>query len=360
VERLAEIAGLEELRAAASNLNFDSTISRELVHRRFIDHVFVTDLTLIGDDHFLCAGRLPQMHGYFNEECSAPCCSIFAVSEITRQACIAISHRYLDVPDGYSQIIRSAGGVMDDSCDLYAPGKRSAEFLIRVRISNQHYRRTGELIGLTATYTGYSELQPLFHGSGDWMLVPKKMYKRLRHQVREPLSAASAAESGRRRTDPSSVGRRSRRHVVISQPKPGADGASYHADLIANPEHPYFFEHEVDHVPGMMLLEGCNQFAIGVTTALSGFAPCDVQLKRYEMRFFRFAGLEAPVQLEAPIERVVNLRSERRSVLLQITVSQEGVVLAEFDLTMVTQKPVERWESEPSERRERGAAAPGA
>jgi hypothetical protein len=101
----------------AAQINFDSTISRRLVHRDFIDHVLVTDLLRLEELRFLCGARMPQSHSYFNES-GGPSVysSILLSAEMGRQACIAISHQFLGVSTSLAYILR------DMSCSMERPG----------------------------------------------------------------------------------------------------------------------------------------------------------------------------------------------------------------------------------------------
>ena len=47
----------EDLRPHAASLSFDTTVSRRLVHRAFIDHVLVTDILRLDERRFLMWGK---------------------------------------------------------------------------------------------------------------------------------------------------------------------------------------------------------------------------------------------------------------------------------------------------------------
>ncbi|MFQ5527230.1 MAG: AfsA-related hotdog domain-containing protein [Thermoanaerobaculia bacterium] len=312
------------------------------MHRNYIDHVLITDVARLDDDYFLCAGRLPQLHGYFNEVRQTPCCNVFSASEIARQASLAISHRYLEIPEGFAQIMHSARGRMEDAWDDRTVAPRSPEFLLEVRLIDRRYRKTGELIGVNADYTGYSDFSKVYRSHGEWTLVPKKLYQRLRHQASDSISQDQAEAMRSQAIEPSSVGRKTTENVFISNPT--AESHGYSTYLITDSAHPYFFEHEIDHVPGMLLLEGCYQFAVAVSGAVDVRSPEDLTLQRYTMCFHRFAGLGAPVRLAAipgSLERISNGNEVR---VFEITASQDEVTIAEFQLVLgikptVTQSP---------------------
>ena len=56
--------------------------------------------------------------------------------------------------------------------------------------------------------------------------------------------------------------RRLRRdNIVIAVPAFNGDRTTFTTSLLIDATHPYFFDHPCDHVPGMLLLEGCVQLA---------------------------------------------------------------------------------------------------
>lgn len=72
--------------------------------------------------------------------------------------------------------------------------------------------------------------------------------------------------------------------------------------LVVDTSHPFFFEHPLDHVPGLMLIEGTRQ----VGTAISHLfydVPFDLAfiLNRLDVRFTNFAELTSPVAAQLTI-----------------------------------------------------------
>ena len=45
--------------------SFSSTVPRELVHRRAISEVFMTDIRRIGEGRYLAAAQWPRLHPFF-------------------------------------------------------------------------------------------------------------------------------------------------------------------------------------------------------------------------------------------------------------------------------------------------------
>jgi hypothetical protein len=94
------------------------------------------------------------------------------------------------------------------------------------------------------------------------------------------LGSGRAAEAAR---EPSSV--------VITRPVQGRDG-TLRAQLVVDESHPYFFDHPLDHVSGILMLEGLLQLLEGSDVVRGGF------LRQMRATFPRFCEKDPPVQLE--------------------------------------------------------------
>jgi hypothetical protein len=321
----------EHLRLSAAEINFDSTISRRLVHRNFIDHVLVTDVVRIQDDQFLCGARLPQSHPYFNETSGGGgCSSILLAAETMRQACIALSHKFLEISPSCSYILQRAW------CLLEKLGPRTVtpevgNLILDIHLVNRSYRRTGELIGLVAHSTTYCAGQRSVDARGEWIFLPKKMYERLRR----PNGDSNGNANGSRPIPiaPDQVGRRGLDNIVITavtQTEPDV----LEANVVVDPNHPYFFEHKLDHVSGMLLLEACNQLGIAAAARLCGLPPNEVVFKCLDAEFHEFAALDLPITLEARVQRSAAEPFGACALTLDIRVTQCQHALAVLRIGM--------------------------
>ena len=324
----------EDLRPHAARLSFDSTVSRRLVHRDFIDHVLLTDILRLEERRFLCGGRIPQSHGYFNEGGGPHVYSgILLGTEMGRQGGIAISHHFLGVSTSLCYILRHL------SCTLERPGlslvtsPQTADVVMEIRLRDCSYRRTGELVGLVMECTSYRAGQRMQHAVGEWIFVPKNVYQKLRRRAPDRLANGSPPRP--ERIEPSAVGRRRLDNVVIS-PLSEAAGGVVEADLIVDPDHPYFFEHKLDHVSGMLLLEGCNQLGTAMAGPRCGWASREIVCEAFEARFHQFAELETPVKLEARTVQAWPPAGASGTFALTIEAKQGGCLLAELSLGMAT------------------------
>jgi hypothetical protein len=80
-----------------SQLTGEQTIPRALVHKHAVENVLLTGISQCSDDRFVCTGRVPVGHPFFNDAGRTPQADIFFYTELGRQASLAVSHSYLEV-----------------------------------------------------------------------------------------------------------------------------------------------------------------------------------------------------------------------------------------------------------------------
>ncbi|MFW2543708.1 AfsA-related hotdog domain-containing protein [Primorskyibacter sp. 2E107] len=110
----------------------------------------------------------------------------------------------------------------------------------------------------------------------------------------------------------------------VQSDRPGA------ARLIVDQAHPFFFDHPLDHVPGLLLLEGAVQAAQNCATA-----PCYVSAIRAE--FVQYVMFDAPVTVET-------YSAERNGrQCCKVEIHQDGRVRARIDVDLTRQlRPLPR------------------
>jgi hypothetical protein len=97
--------------------------------------------------------------------------------------------------------------------------------------------------------------------------------------------------------DPAAVGHSDDRHVLLAEPEPGStSGIGDRWELRVDTAHPTFFDHPVDHIPGMVLLEAARQAAL-VSTGMP-----DALLLGLKSNFARYAEFDAPCWIEPQVE----------------------------------------------------------
>jgi 3-hydroxymyristoyl/3-hydroxydecanoyl-(acyl carrier protein) dehydratase len=105
--------------------------------------------------------------------------------------------------------------------------------------------------------------------------------------------------------------------VVITRPRYVADTRAFVASLIVDHTDPYFFDHPCDHVPGMLLLEGCAQLALSAFAEAHSLPPGSSGVAAYDVDFAQFVECGIPVTLTA------HVKADR---VVRISISQQNVV----------------------------------
>jgi len=126
----------------------------------------------------------------------------------------------------------------------------------------------------------------------------------------------AAGEPDAQRIECALVHRKYAEHVFISPIRFVPDAAAqYEAEVIIDQTHSFFYEHALDHVPGLLLVEGVRQMGTAVTHLYYG-APLDSAFVLNEMviKFAQFAEHFAPLYIKMRIHDVVMRRGRVASL----------------------------------------------
>ena len=121
------------------------------------------------------------------------------------------------------------------------------------------------------------------------------------------------------------VHKRRPENLALSRFAPLDEPHTFAAEVLVDTAHPFFFDHPLDHAPGLLLIEAARQFGIAVAHRHYG-VPFDhgFILNGFDVDFARFAELGAPVFI---LGRTTD-RVERKGVLSSMTFTghfqQEG------------------------------------
>jgi hypothetical protein len=100
-------------------------------------------------------------------------------------------------------------------------------------------------------------------------------------------------------------------------------------------EHPSFFDHAQDHLPGMVLAEGARQLAVHLVLEVYGLSVAKMILTGIDATFTRFGELEAQTRLVATADG-----DGSRAFPIQVDVQQNGEVISRLDCTL---SPTAAW-----------------
>jgi 2-oxo-3-(phosphooxy)propyl 3-oxoalkanoate synthase len=308
------------------NLNFEQTVPRSLVHKHSLENVLLTEVIAVADDRFICAGRVPGMHRFFNDVGREPSRDILFYTEMGRQASLAASHTFLGVSRGEVFIFEGSKACVTEA--VWRPDFRSSESVVtEIKVQEIERRRNQAVNRVVAEHIMWIGNEQVFQGTGAWTIQPVALFQRLRRMAGQSATtpaAPAACEATR-----ADVWRREPgENVVISTPQYDSNSVEFTSQLIVNDTHPYFFDHPCDHVPGMLLLEGCSQMSRAVVALATCSSSKTLGVSAYDINFAKFLECNIPTTLAA--------RYDAEARVVAISISQQNVVCGTATLGIVS------------------------
>ncbi|EST38589.1 hypothetical protein N566_06610 [Streptomycetaceae bacterium MP113-05] len=253
----------------ADTETFEQAVPRTLVHRSAISEVLLTGIRHSGGARYRIGAQWPRSHSYYGviaRRWHDP--MVFA--ESIRQAGLLLAHQALHIRMGSHFLTESLSfGITESGARL---SRGPANVVLDVVLSHVE-RRRNVVSAFTYQVTAYREGERIGSGSTTARCVSPAVYSRLRGH------RASSVPSGYLPVAlaPQAVGRSVDADVVL-----GAatwDGARI---LRADPDHPVLFDHPVDHIPGMVVMEAARQAAL-VTLGLPAglLLGCHAEFRSY-------------------------------------------------------------------------------
>jgi hypothetical protein len=292
-----------------------TTVPREYVHRAAVSEVFLTgweaDATPAVEcpDAFTVRAQWPRSHALFAREGGYQ--DPMLLIESVRQVGSLLAHAEFGVPFGHQFLMG------DISCtavpELLAAGVVPTEVELRT-VCRDVVRRGRSLSGMCYDVTVLRDGRALATAGASFRCMSPDVFRRLRGE--RPTAVHRPAPPA---LDPVAVGHSSARHVVLAEPAPGT---ANRWELRVDTAHPTYFDHPVDHVPGMVLLEAARQAA----HASTGMP--DALLLGLKGEFTRYAEFDAPCWIEAHPERDTATGDVR--VQVRGTQQEESVFAAEL------------------------------
>lgn len=316
----------------AMDLAFEDLVSNQLVHKKSVDNVFLTDLKQYGKNWFLCGARVPQTHFFFNQpDRRRPASDLLFYVEAGRQSSIALSHSFFNV--SFDQAF-----VFDQSeITLLKPAWNADKYrsqnriVIEIKIAKEERHRNGAISRLVADYTYYNDEEQILCAKGAWSMPTAALFQRLRRHSNRSHGNESAvpvlASAG--------CGNNTQPNAAVASAQRDGTGCDFTTQLIVNPMHSFFFDHPCDHVPGMLLIEGCAQFATDAVAQLSSRNPKTLLPRHSTLQFMQFAECYLPVWLTAHCNPPESGNGGMLHQTVDITISQEGMVLGKAAVSVV-------------------------
>lgn len=267
------------------NLSYATTVAKNLVHRRAVSEVYLTDCRSAGHDTFAVGAHLPRAHRYYND-LMVDQHDVMILFEVCRQAGILIAHTHYGVPVDWAFIFRFGDAPIQPGALAAVPlSAQDASVVVRmVKVYSDDGAVTGAKIKFDVAVGG------VFFGTydGSMSFLPRDLYSAFRDGSRANVDFNTDQRPAGEVTElePRSVGRTDPSNVVIGRDNAGA------LWLVDKPHHPALCDHEVDHVSGMVLFEAVRQAAIS-------FAPDGMpNPSRFRVKFLAFAEKDLPLEIK--------------------------------------------------------------
>ncbi|HEY8700958.1 MAG TPA: ScbA/BarX family gamma-butyrolactone biosynthesis protein [Arthrobacter sp.] len=260
--------------------SFRASVDRALVHRQAVSEVFLTGVRPSGNMTYTLWAQWPRWHVFYGSWNGRFDSAI--VVETLRQLTVLVAHTQLDVPlDRHflmpEMSVSMTGGARPDPA-------RPADVTVKASVSELRTGGQG-LAALRVAAVFQANGQKIAEGTARARIVAPDAYNRLRSRRR--------TSNGHRNISPvapEKVGHTSAWNVVL-----GESDAPACWPLHVDVSNPILFDHPLDHVPGVLLIEAVRQ---ALRLALPDPA---LDLATFEASFISMAELddEATVVLES-------------------------------------------------------------
>ncbi|MFC7986247.1 ScbA/BarX family gamma-butyrolactone biosynthesis protein [Streptomyces sp. NPDC057336] len=259
-----------------------TTVPRELVHRAAVAEVMLTGWQRLDDNHFGMTAQWPRGHSFFTPVEGVHHDPLIA-AETIRQIGSLLAHAEFGVPFGHQFLLEELSLTVHPE-QLRVGGTPAA---LDLEVLCKEVRKRGNrLTGLCYETTVLREGRLAASGRISFGCIAPAVYRRLRP---ERVFAADHRPIGLTAPlAPQSVGRTAPADVVLSP-----TGEPNHWQLRVDTRHPVLFDHQVDHIPGMVLLEAARQ---GAAAVLGGSPILPLGL---ECEFKKYAELDRPCLIDA-------------------------------------------------------------
>ncbi|MBG0851693.1 A-factor biosynthesis protein [Streptomyces spinoverrucosus] len=280
---------MPQLRQLAEIPTLTATVPRQLVHRAAVAETFLTGWRQTEADRFAVTAQWPRAHGlHVSPDRSAY--EPLLVVETVRQSGTLIAHTEYDVPLGHHFVLQEFE--VDTFPEHLAVGPVPAEPVVDVHFTEVRHR-AGRPAGARYTAEVLLDGARVATARVAFTCVAESVYRRLRGGRTPATVSAPPTPPG---LPPEVVGRALPADVVLA---PGDRDDRWR--LRINTAHAVFFDHPLDHAPGMLLLESARQ-------AARARAPEAGTPASFRSVFHRYAELDEPIWIEASDEGHAGIR----------------------------------------------------
>ncbi|GAA2142796.1 ScbA/BarX family gamma-butyrolactone biosynthesis protein [Kitasatospora kazusensis] len=250
------------------------TVPRRYVHRASVSEVLLTGWRRIAPNRFLLGAQWPRTHSLYR-----PVAGVYdplMLAETVRQSGLLIAHVGYGVPLDYPFLMWDLAYQTEP--EWMTVDSAPADLLVAVTCEEVRSRR-GVMAGMTYRVDVYRGGERMGGGSARFDCMAPGTYARLRAPFLAggPVGMVPAQEARRPEAAANTV-------LVPT-------GVPNSWQIQADRRNPVLFDHPVDHVPGMVLVEAMRQAAASLSDGRP-VAPFEL-----ETSFIRYAELHQPVHV---------------------------------------------------------------
>lgn len=299
--------------------NRTTPVPKELVHKSAAAAVLLLGAEQCDENRFAVATRWPTAGPTYRADVQG---TPVLLSEVMRQTAIYLSHRFYGVTLGH-QFILSGLDLDFQGQTGNRPSAQAAQVEVAVTVATRTPRRFSASLDATVRQNGH------FIGSGTlrWLALEHSSYTRLRS--RDPGASDPFPAPGRPHgylVEAESVGCSADADVLLATAARGVNNAW---DMVLDTGHPGHFDHPLDHVPGIAVIEAFRQ--AGYAWVRHSDKEAMPMLSNSTSTFTAFGSLTAPVSID--IKHSAEVSPCLKAV--ELTASQFGGVIASNCATWV-------------------------
>jgi hypothetical protein len=329
-----------EILSHFDKLSFSRTVDRSLLHRAALSEVFLTDAQRIDVHRYVAAAQLPPAHPYYTHHAlhdRVP--DPLLLLECARQAETFGAHEFFGVGIGAKFVLRRWSMRLPGLLTVTAP-RGPAELTMLV---TTHHARAYR--GTLRSLSYEIDLSIGGHGLGrvqiDVSYLPPDTYDFMRLQrrgSRPPSTSDYRPVQGQRRVAPHLVGRTNPVDVLLLDPVIGPQRIC--ATLRVPIDNFSMFDHEQDHVPGMVLTEAARQICLLAGNEYHGRSSASTTMLSVDALFTSYAELDKTTTVmveQTPVEESVDASitaSAPPARPMPVVFEQDGVPISRATLVM--------------------------
>jgi len=231
-------------------LRWERTVDRALVHRDAISEVLLTDIRRLDRTSFDVAAQWPRSHRVYRPDPDGRHDPMMLL-ETVRQTGLALSHHGFGVPYGHKSVMHDVGFRIWPEREPRAV-HAATNVAISVECENV-VLRGDQLRSMTVLLAMSADGVQFATGSGTLSWLPERTFQALRARNGRPTLPPSVPPPltplATRFRGPADA-------LVVAE-----DLLPDRRRMLVPVDHPVYFDHPLDHVPGMLLIDAAWQAA---------------------------------------------------------------------------------------------------